>query len=246
MGISRCLAILAGARDDVALIAVTETMLAVLEAMAGKFDEARERRCACRRRLQDVGLSVTLAALAMYSAFIELMAGSPANAENEVAEAYVLLKRIGERRRLPTTAALLARLLYAQGRYEEAEHFGNVTAETASEDDVVSQVDLARHPRQGLRARAGKTVRAESLTNSAPRRWPHRPTSDAASRTRSATARRCFPCSDVPSPRCSRPAREAIALYERKGIRAGAEAARPRLLPRSTPRRPGVLDPSHT
>ena len=75
-GIERCTAILERARDDVGLIAVTETMLGMLEAMRGNFDVARSYAAAAKRRLESVGLTVTVAVLQMYSGWIELMAES--------------------------------------------------------------------------------------------------------------------------------------------------------------------------
>lgn len=80
-GIRRCNQILERAGDDFALAAVTETMLAVLEAMEGRFDEARVRWQQGNQRLEDVGLSVTVAVLQMYHGFIELMAGTPEDAQ---------------------------------------------------------------------------------------------------------------------------------------------------------------------
>ncbi len=165
-GISRCRAILERAGDDIILKAVTQTMLAVLEAMSGRIDQARERWKASEQRLLDVGLSVTAAALQMYSAFIELLAETPENAEPGVREAYALLERIGEGHRRAMMAAVLARLLCAQGRDEESEHYTGVSEETASEDDIGTQV-IWRGTRARVRARAGHSQLAEQLANSA-------------------------------------------------------------------------------
>jgi DNA-binding SARP family transcriptional activator/tetratricopeptide (TPR) repeat protein len=165
-GIRRCESILEGAGDDLALTAVTGTMLAVLEAMTGKIEDARRRWVDAKRRLDDVGLTVTRSALQMYCAFVELIAGEPERAEPELTEAYVALERIGERDRLATTAALLARVLYAEGRYEESGRYADITARTAATDDVVSQV-LASGTRGKMLARAGQTLDAVKLVDSA-------------------------------------------------------------------------------
>ena len=62
-GIRRCTSILERAGDDVLVAAVGETMLAVLEAMVGRIDAARERCRAAQLRLEEVGLTTTAAVL---------------------------------------------------------------------------------------------------------------------------------------------------------------------------------------
>jgi DNA-binding SARP family transcriptional activator len=164
--IERCSAILARAEDDVPLRAVAEMMLAVLEAMSGRFDAARDHHLAAQKRLDEVGLTVTAAVLRMYRAFIELLAGTPHLAIPELVESCTVLERIGERRRLATTAALLARLLYADARYEDAERFTRMTEESVSKDDVVSLV-IWRGTLARLTARTGQARRSRELIDSA-------------------------------------------------------------------------------
>ena len=202
------------------LRAVAETMLAVLEAMAGRFDDARERWQSSMRRLEDVGLSVTVAILQMYRVFVELLAGTPERAAPSVTEAYAVLERTGERRRLATTAALLGRLLYAQGSFEESDRYSRIAEEGASRDDVVTQVLwrgtraklLARGGEHGRRRRAGLQRgldgRRDRLPD-APRRRPVRPRRGARrrrsgrSRRRPTSSRRsrCTSARATPSPR---------------------------------------------
>jgi hypothetical protein len=164
-GIRRCNAILERAGDDITLTAVSEAILAVLEAMQGRFEPARERWRGCRRRLEEVGLTVSLAGLQMYCALVELLAGQPEAAEREAMEAYAVLERIGEHWRRPTTAAILARALCAQGRYEEAERFTRIAEGTASKDDVVTHV-IWRAARAQALARTGDPRVAEELAAS--------------------------------------------------------------------------------
>ena len=61
----------------------------------------------------------------MYCGFIELMAETPERAEPELLRAYTVLSDIGEHHRLPTLAAVLARVAYAQGRDEDAGRSGD-------------------------------------------------------------------------------------------------------------------------
>jgi tetratricopeptide (TPR) repeat protein len=222
-GIRRCNAILKRADDDVRLTARTETMLAVLEAMTGRFDEARDRWRRSKRRLEDVGLTVTVAVLQMYRAFIELMAGSPEKAQPEVAEAYAVLEQIGERHRLATTAALLARVLYAQSRYEESESYSRISEAAASKDDVGSQV-LWRGTRGKVLARAGETRIAEELVNSGVALAQE---TDFLMQHADALSDRAEVLAILGRPeQAVRDLAQAIALYERKGIRVSADAAR--------------------
>ena len=51
---------------------------------------------AAKRRLESVGLTVTVAVLQMYSGWIELMAETPERALPGVRDAYDVLERIGE------------------------------------------------------------------------------------------------------------------------------------------------------
>ncbi len=220
-GITRCQSILERADDDdVVLTAVTETMLAVLEAMDGRFADARERWARSKRRLLDVGLSVTVAALQMYCAFIEILAGTPHHAELELDEAYAVLEPIGERGHLVTTAALLARLLYAQGRHDESERYSRICEETASDEDVVSQV-LWRGTRAKVLALAGKTRRAEELVDSAVA-LAHE--TDFLMLHADALRDRADVRTILNRPdHAAQDAAQAKALYERKGIRILAD-----------------------
>jgi tetratricopeptide (TPR) repeat protein len=221
-GIRRCNAILARADDDVRLAAVTETMLAVLEAMEGRFDEARDRWQRSKRRLEDIGLTATVAVLKMYCGFIELFAGSPENAQPEISQAYAVLKQIGERDRLATTAAVLARVLYALGRYDESEHYCQISEEAASKDDVGSQV-IWRGTRSKVLARAGETRLAEELANSGVALASE---TDFLMQHADALSDRAEVLSILNRPsQAANDLEAAIALYERKGIRVSALAA---------------------
>lgn len=165
-GIKRCTAILERAGDDVVLIAVTETMLGVLEAMRGEFGAPRERWERSKRVLEGVGLTVTVANLQMYRALVELLAGTPERAVSELAGACAFFERVGERGRLSTAAALMARLFYAQGQRKESDEYCAISERSASDDDVVSQV-LWRGTRAKTLARAGISRAALDLADRA-------------------------------------------------------------------------------
>jgi ATP/maltotriose-dependent transcriptional regulator MalT len=165
-GIARCTALLDQTRDHFKVSAYVETMLAVLEAMDGRFDSARERWERCKARLTERGRHTLVTMLSFYSAWIELIAGTPANAEPELRESYRRLEELGEQGHLATVAALLGRLLCEQGRDAEAVTFLEVSERASAEDDVVSQV-LWRGTLARVLARAGQHERADELSLSA-------------------------------------------------------------------------------
>jgi DNA-binding SARP family transcriptional activator len=158
----RCNAIFERVADDALSAGFTQTMLAVLEAMDGRFDQARTLWRESQERLRGVGRSVSASALETYHAFFELMSETPMDVGPELAEACALLQRIGERSRLSTVAAFYARLLYVQGRYDQSEHYAALSADAAADDDVASQL-VMRGTRAKLMARHGEAQRAKEL-----------------------------------------------------------------------------------
>jgi hypothetical protein len=164
--IARCDVVLERAGDDVVLTAVTETMLGMLEAMRGNFSLARARAESGRSRLEAVGLTVTVAALQMYSGWIELMAETPGRALPGMQAAYDLLERIGEGSKRATTAAMLGRLLFFHGNSSEADRYLKLSEECASPDDLSTQT-LWRGTRARLMIAAGEQIEAEKLADSA-------------------------------------------------------------------------------
>ena len=96
-------------------------MLAVLEAMLGRFASAREHYRRSESASTELGLNLQLASLRMYAGWAELLAGDAPAAERELRIGYEALERMGEQSYLSTTAAYLARAVFAQARYEEAE-----------------------------------------------------------------------------------------------------------------------------
>jgi tetratricopeptide (TPR) repeat protein len=164
--IARCNGILARADDDIYLGAMTETMLAVLEAMQGRSDAARDRWQRAARRLEDIGLNVTVALLQIYRALIELLSEGPIDIEPDLAETCALLQRMGERSRLASAAALLARLLYVSERYDDCARYGQISADAVTPDDVASRI-LWQGTRAKLLARADDRAFAEEVAGGA-------------------------------------------------------------------------------
>jgi predicted negative regulator of RcsB-dependent stress response len=73
---------------------------------------------------------------------------------------------MGEKNYISTTAALLARAVYEQGRFDEAQTFTDVSRELAADDDVTSQV-LWRGVDAMLLAQRGHHEEAETMARGA-------------------------------------------------------------------------------
>src|SRR5262245_4506077 len=147
-GIRRCRAIRSQARGEPALQPVVESTLGVLEAMRGRFDDAREHYRESQRAFDELGFSLRLASFRMYSGWAELIAADWTAAERELRIGYEGLEQLGERSVLSTLATFFARALFALGRYDEAERVTEVSAEAASVDDPITQAMW-----RGIRAR---------------------------------------------------------------------------------------------
>jgi tetratricopeptide (TPR) repeat protein len=114
-------------------------------------------------------------------------------------------------------------VLCAQGRYDESERYCQISEEASSSDDVVTQV-LWRGTRGRLLTRKGNAVRAEELANSAVALasetdflMVHADALRDRAEVLTGLGRHELAAHDLDA---------AIALYERKGMRVSARAAR--------------------
>jgi tetratricopeptide (TPR) repeat protein len=142
------------------------TMVAVLEAMDGRFEEARDRWRGGKQRLLDLGLNLTVASNQMPYGFVELLANRPELAEPELVEACATFERCGDQARLSSAAAILARVLYAGGEYQRSDKYTRLAEEVASEDDIEPQI-FWRGTRAKILAREGQANLAETLSDAA-------------------------------------------------------------------------------
>ena len=165
-GIRRCRAILERAQGDRKTMAVALAICGNLEAMGGRFDEARELGARARSVIREVALPGWMGALTQMSGWTEILAGDPATAERDLRWGVETLRGIGELTWLSTTAAILAEALYEQGRLTEAEEFVKVSDETAGSEDIFSQV-LLRSVRAKVMAQLGRPGDAELLARKA-------------------------------------------------------------------------------
>jgi class 3 adenylate cyclase/tetratricopeptide (TPR) repeat protein len=165
-GISRFEQLLEEVADDPVLEAHVLGDQAGLEAMLGRFDEAREHYGHSVRVLRDRGLKRALGAQTSVGADIELLAGDPEAAERELRLGCEIAEETANKSSLPTLASVLAEALYLQGRFEEAASFVDVSVHAAAPDDIASHI-LWRRVRAKLLARDGRTEEAAQLTEEA-------------------------------------------------------------------------------
>ena len=140
--------------------------LGVLTAMEGRFDEARRMAARGRAILGDVGFKILSAAYSQSSAYVEMLAGDPREAERELRSGYADLEKMGEKGYLSTVAAELAQALYEQRQFDEAERFTHVSQELGPLDDYATQVEW-RGTRAKLLAKRGEFDAAVTLAEEA-------------------------------------------------------------------------------
>jgi predicted ATPase len=138
--LARCDQIRASAPGDRLLEAIVKAVSALLEAMRGNFERARDLYRDSHAMLRDLGQTVSLAALQTWSGAVELLAGDAGAAERELRAAFETLEPMGEKANLSTIAAALAAAVQLQGRDEEAERLTAISAGLASDDDFTSQI----------------------------------------------------------------------------------------------------------
>jgi tetratricopeptide (TPR) repeat protein len=164
--ITRCGIILAEASGNPFHEAVAGVMIGGLEAMRGRFDQARVHFERSRAGFRDLGHTRWLAALAVWSGPAELLAGAADRAEGQLRESYEALRAMGDRGLLSPVAAFLAQALYDQGSYGDADGFAAVSEECASRDDLFPHV-VWRGVRARVLARDGERERAATLAREA-------------------------------------------------------------------------------
>ncbi|HEU5212181.1 MAG TPA: adenylate/guanylate cyclase domain-containing protein [Gaiellaceae bacterium] len=157
-GLRRCQEILERSPSrHVEAIAYLE--LATLEAMRGRFSEARELFRRGKEALEDLGLALYAAGASQELFDIEMLAGDPGAAEAELRAACQTLEQLGEKGFLSTRATCLAHALCAQSRYEEAEPFIEIAVGAGADDDWATQ-SLWRSARAKVLASRGDIAEA--------------------------------------------------------------------------------------
>jgi ATP/maltotriose-dependent transcriptional regulator MalT len=167
-GIARAQEMLESARGVRWVEASIHGMLGYLLAMADEPAEARDHYRRGDVILEELGMTFSLAVRTVNAGRIDLMAGDLHAAETWLRRGYERLEQIGETEIRSTAAAVLAQVLYDQGRDDESERFALTSEELAAADDVYSQL-LWRSALGKVRARRdgdgeGRALAEEAVT----------------------------------------------------------------------------------
>ena len=150
---------------------------AMLEAMRGNFDVARELIAAAVALADQLGLEVDATGAHSDASEIELLAGRPADAERALRLSVAGLERRGDVGHLATVAPLLADVLYLQGRPDEAMPLTELVARSGARGRPRSAGRLAARAGEGARpagrfrerraarARGDRAGRADATTS---------------------------------------------------------------------------------
>jgi tetratricopeptide (TPR) repeat protein len=153
--------LLQGEPENRTLDANLSGFVTMLEAMSGRFDEARRHISESRALARDLGLIWQASVQELLSGYIELMAGDPVTAERAMKDAADGFREIGEGWFLSVTAVDLLRAVYEQGRYEDAFALLETIDETPAPD--CEWVIKRRGVPARLLARRGEFEEAEKL-----------------------------------------------------------------------------------
>ena len=164
--LDRCAGLLEQVAGDQRAEATILAVMAVAEAMEGRFDRGRELHARAREILEGLGRSVTAISTSLELARIEVLAGDLDAAVRLLRADDEVLAAIGERYFRSTIAARLAQALATQGHLEEAETYAGLADELADEEDTASQA-LWRIARARIRATEGSASEAIELADAA-------------------------------------------------------------------------------
>ena len=200
--------------------------LGILLAMQGRIEEARRVVSEGRADAEALGNLSLAARYRMDAGEAERFAGNPEAAERELRLGRDLFLQLGQKAVLETLSAYLAKVLCDLGRFEEAPPFVDESRELAASNDATAQmawrIALAR-----VTAHRGDAVEAERLAEEAVAIGRQ---TDGLSDLGDALVALAEVGSLSGRPEDEATAlREAIDLYERKGILMSAARARARL-----------------
>ncbi|MDQ3660068.1 MAG: AAA family ATPase [Actinomycetota bacterium] len=151
--------------DNLLVEAGSLPRLAAFAAMQGRFDEARRLVSRSRALLDELGIG-QVAEVTVGAGIVELLAGDWAAAEKELRASYEAFERLGEVNARIVSASYLARALYEQGAYEEAETYIRSAETLTPEDDLAARIEWAPVAAK-LLARRGDHVGAIELARAA-------------------------------------------------------------------------------
>ena len=140
--------------------------IARLLMMQGRFDEARERNAAARAVFEDLGSQMRIIDTVVGEGEIERFRGRADLAVPLIRQGYDLMTATGDRAFASTLAVSLAEALLDVGDDAEALRFGAIARETSSSDDVMSQAGGRAIQARAI-SRRGDHTAAEALAREA-------------------------------------------------------------------------------
>jgi class 3 adenylate cyclase/tetratricopeptide (TPR) repeat protein len=166
-GIALLESISTGAGNEPTLDSKVMACRAGLEALLGRFDEARANYERARSIREELGMRLELASLCQVACVVEMAAERPDVAERELRRARDTLQTMGDQATYFEIVDMLAQAVYAQGRYDEADELATITERAGMHaEDPSGQIGW-RRIRAKVLARAGKPEEAERLAREA-------------------------------------------------------------------------------
>jgi class 3 adenylate cyclase/tetratricopeptide (TPR) repeat protein len=174
-GAERCRSILRRISGDRYPEAVVHSALGFLVAAMGRIDEGRGEVRRSRELLASLGIEGQVP-YAFTGCYVGLLAGDLEEARTASAEGVQAMERLGEKNRLSTLAAMVARTFASEGDILEAEHYIAMAEEAAQPDDVdtFGTIAIARAYVQSVRGQHEDAARVaqDGVRLFAPRsRW---------------------------------------------------------------------------
>jgi hypothetical protein len=148
-----------------AVEAVALRCQAVLEALRGRIDAARQMIASARRMVEELGITQRLLEADVFAGHIELLEGDAVAAERSLRAAYDGMRAHGLGIDAARAAALLGRALLAQERAAEAEALTHESAALAGDD--INAAIAWRGVRAEALARRGEHAAAVQLARAA-------------------------------------------------------------------------------
>jgi class 3 adenylate cyclase/tetratricopeptide (TPR) repeat protein len=188
--------------------------MARLRVLQGRFNEARELNARARAGYEELGNRHQLVAMRQSEGEVEYYAGDPAEGARLIRESYDGLTATGDRSFASTVAVTLGDVLLSLDLDDEAGEYGRIARETSSTDDVLSQAG-GRAVQARVLSRRGDRQGAEELAREAVAIMGQTDYLDqhAGTLVHLATVLR-----EAGKPEeAIASAREALALYDRKG-----------------------------
>jgi class 3 adenylate cyclase/tetratricopeptide (TPR) repeat protein len=148
------------------LEAAALTIFARTHAMKGDFDTARRFIRQSTDITTELGELLTQAADSISEGMVELLAGNLDAAEQALRKGHTALERMGGTGPLASVAAMLARVLLRQDRYEEADNLTRQCEQVAASHQIDAQAKW-RSIRAVVHARRGELDTAETLVEEA-------------------------------------------------------------------------------